>query len=129
MSEFINPATLVVVLSIAAITILWIVAPMLNRSGKRAGDVVAQRENLTAHYERLLQNIRDLDEDFHIGKLTETAYQQERTALVDRAITVLRALDALEPLASTAGVGTSEVNVDRQIEQAVAAYRRSLRTS
>lgn len=120
---------LVVSLTILAIAALWISAPLFNqkvdnlkRDAKRK-----QHERLLVHYERLLNNLRDLEEDFATGKIASEDYEADREALVGRGIQILAALDnhhasiTNKPYANAAAVDES---VDNTIEEAVQAYRR-----
>ena len=52
-----------------------------------------QRERLLIYYERVLRNIRDLDEDHALGKIDEDEYTREREEWAQRGVQVLQALD------------------------------------
>ena len=55
-----------------------------------------QREQVLSYYERVLTNIRDLDEDRSTGKISDENYRMEREVWAQRGIRLLRALDQLE---------------------------------
>lgn len=107
--------TLVLVVILA----LWVAAPLLSRRSHRAADHTAQQEyeRVVVNYERVLTNIRDLDEDFATGKIEHSDYQAEREAWIERGITLLRTMDALTERNSAAST------VEDEIEARVAAHR------
>ncbi len=112
------------VLSLAA---LAIVARPLLRPARReraaAENLRLQRDRLAAYYERVLTNIRDLDEDMATGKINQGDYKAEREAWVGRGIRLLRAQDQLEREGSLGVGGDDAARIDQAIEEAVAAYR------
>ncbi len=119
---------LIITLTLLVIAGLWIAAPLLNPSRQKTNATTQkQRERLMVHYERALNNIRDLDEDYATGKIQKEDYIQEREQWVQRGIQVLMALDELEskaqPRSEAKDDADIERSVDRQIEAAVAAYR------
>jgi hypothetical protein len=124
--------SLVIVVTILIISGLWIGAPLFARrtaAGRRTLEQ-KQTERLLNHYERILLNLRDLDEDFAVGKILPQDYEQDREQLVQRGIQVLIALDHLAESAAPGARGDSadvDAAVDKQIEAAVAAYRRKTR--
>ena len=80
-----------------------------------------QRERVFSYYERVLTNIRDLDEDFQTGKLAEAEYREEREVWVNRGIRLLRVADSLD---REPGLGEADAEaIDRAIEAAVRAAR------
>ncbi len=119
---------LVITLTLLVIVGLWNAAPLLQ--SRRKGDAAStqQRDRLLAHYERVLTNIRDLDEDEATGKIQSEAYAGEREQLGLRGIQILMALDALGGKTPVQAENEAEVerSVDHQIEAAVAAYRKQM---
>lgn len=121
-------------LLLAAFVLMWIVLPLFQkRRGEpesATGDdllVEKQRERLLIYYERVLRNIRDLDEDHALGKIDAVEYQQEREEWAQRGAQVLQALDTLpakEVIAQTPANDTAVDNaIDDAIEAAVRQYR------
>ncbi len=120
---------LVVSVTILVIAVLWIAAPLFRRRLVQSDDTVQkQRDRLLTSYERVLNNVRDLDEDFSTGKLQAEDHDLEREQLVQRGIRILMELDKLDTAhaehVSGALAGESGKSVDESIEEAVAAYRR-----
>ena len=118
------------VLSLAALAI--VARPLLRPARREHGDAQSlrlQRDRLSVFYERVLTNIRDLDEDMATGKINRGDYEAERETWVGRGIRLLRAQDQLERDGSLL-VGVDEPDrVDRAIEEAVAAYREKSRSA
>src|SRR5258706_14519590 len=85
--------------------LIWIGTPLLRREKFRLEDNVVlqkQRERLLLIYERVLTNIRDLDEDHTTGKMQTADYESERETWVQRGIQVLKAMDNMEAQHPTA---------------------------
>jgi hypothetical protein len=106
----------------------WIGLPLLGRERGRAHEALIQkqRDRLLIHYERVLTNIRDLDEDHATGKMADDDHQTEREIWVRRGIEALKALDELNadhPLAARDDEADIDRAIEDTIEQAVAAYR------
>ena len=102
--------------SVMTLVALLIVAyPLLSAArGDRAAvnSIQQHRDRLRIQYERILTNIRDLDEDFATGKIGADAYAEERDVWAQRGVELLWAQDQFET-----------VRVDLAIDSAVAAYR------
>lgn len=116
---------LALILSVIA---LAVVARPLLRPARREPTVkegrLPQGERVARYYERALTNIRDLEEDYSTGKISEEAYTTERELWVARGIRLLRALDRIER-EDAAGGNADEV--ERAIDEAVAAFRERVR--
>ncbi|MFQ3535246.1 MAG: hypothetical protein SNJ58_05165 [Aggregatilineales bacterium] len=114
-------------LALIAAVVLWIAAPLLRhkpRFAEHADDVLVER--LQQHYERVLASLRDLEEDFALGKLDQARYQAERQRWLAQGVEVLAELDRIGALSKPAQtVGELDAAVDYRIEQAVAAYRKA----
>lgn len=82
-----------------------------------------QRDRVATYYERVLTNIRDLDEDFATDKISEGDYRVERDVWAQRGIQLLRVQDQLEHEVDS----LDDAKIDRAIEEAVAAYRDATR--
>jgi hypothetical protein len=80
-----------------------------------------QRERLQLYYERVVRNLRDLDEDHALGKIEDAAYADERAVWVERGVQVLKALDTLPERAVIAETPAEDAAVDRAIDAAIEA--------
>lgn len=120
-------------LILVVVVVLLISAPLFGRRSAARDDTL-QRDQLMAVYERVLNNLRDLDEDFSTGKIQQSDYEQERETWMQRGVQVLKALDAFAPVeAAPASVdvtdGSAEIDgddIDAQIEARIAARRQAL---
>ena len=72
---------------------------------------------LKAERDRVINSLQELDFDFNLGKIPAGEYPDQRTALLEKGADVLRKLDELAPVASSA------VNPEARIEKATAAGR------
>jgi hypothetical protein len=116
---------LVIVLAV----VFFVAGPLFQRQNTTTSDdelVQKQRERLLMVYERVLGNMRDLDEDHTTLKMSDADYTTERELWVQRGIQVLKTLDALNAknmvTTSTAAEDIDRA-IDKRIEAAVAAYR------
>ncbi|MBC7810846.1 MAG: c-type cytochrome biogenesis protein CcmI [Burkholderiales bacterium] len=109
-----------IALVLVAVVVLLITAPLLGRRSLVKRDDTLQRDQLVAVYERVLNNLRDLDEDFSTGKIQPEDYEQEREMWIQRGVQVLKALDAFAPEA------TEPTSVDDEIEARIAERRQQL---
>ena len=109
--------------------ILFVISPLARPadSGTPVDLLIEkQRERLLMVYERVLGNIRDLDEDLTTNKMSEADYATERELWVQRGIQVLKSLDALnaKQILTTSSVAEDiDRAIDKRIEAAIAAYR------
>jgi hypothetical protein len=55
-----------------------------------------QRERALTYYERVLTNIRDLDDDHSTGKISSEEYNSERELWMNRGVRLLAMLDELQ---------------------------------
>ena len=117
---------LLIALLLSLIALAIVARPLLRPSRPRqsAGSSLRREsERVQTYYERVLTNIRDLDEDFATGKINEDDYRAEREVWAQRGIRLLRVQDQLKREASSPAAGADEERIDRAIEEAVAAYR------
>lgn len=111
---------LLISLLLALIAIAIAAHPLLGaaRNSKEAGlDSKDQLRSVGNYYERVLTNIRDLDEDLATDKISDADHRREREVWVARGIALLRLQDQLEAQQNEAA------DIDALIEAAVAAYR------
>lgn len=78
--------------------LLYVLAPLIwQRRVILPADVIEKQRTRAVHYyERVLKNVRDLDEDFATGKIDEGEYNAEREYWVKRGVQVLQLLDQLD---------------------------------
>lgn len=109
------------------LTAVWVLWPLLRgaTSDKAMDDAIArQRERVLVYYERVLANIRDLDEDLSTGKISPEEHAMERAMWVERGIGLLQLLDELaDDKSLTDTVAVHDEQIDSVIESRIAAYR------
>lgn len=115
--------------ALTALVLLIVSAPFWRKRAAIGADAAAelQRERVLAYYERVLRNVRDLDEDFALGKLVEADYRRDRELWTERGVQALKLLDTLDAggQALTAASGAAELDaaVERAVQAAVARVR------
>lgn len=122
-------AGIVFALVLTTLVLVLVVLPLFQRGAASPGDALAdkQRERLLVYYERVLRNIRDLDEDHALGKIAEGEYRQERELWAARGVQVLKALDSLAEQSMIAPSPVEDAAVDLAIDEAIEAAVRDLR--
>jgi hypothetical protein len=116
----------VIALALFILVALWLGAPLLRRESPHLSDdelLEKKSARLLAYYERVLTNIRDLDEDHSTGKIRTADYEVEREQWVVRGIEILKALDSLHGVPTAANEAAVEETIDDEIEAAIRAYR------
>lgn len=66
-------------LIVTVLVVVWVAMPLFRKDRGSASDVLLvqkQRERLLVYYERVLTNIRDLDEDHSTGKMSTEDYEK-----------------------------------------------------
>jgi hypothetical protein len=116
--------------------IAWLVLPYV-RSEKARGGAEDQKQRdqlkLSAAYERALLTVRDLDEDYQVGKLSQEAYASERARWVEEGAALLEALEKAGGTAKKSKRAKTQPSPeqtpaaanDDPVEQAIAAYVRA----
>jgi hypothetical protein len=107
--------TLLILLLIAVSVVIFVGEPLIRRSipSALAGTPDHTLEQLTLQKETLYTAIRDLDFDFHTGKVDQKDYTNLRQRLEDEALQVLHQLDDADPL----------VGLDSELERQILTFR------
>lgn len=118
---------LIISISLFLIAIVVVARPILRPRDITERDdlqMQRQRDRVQVYYERVLTNIRDLDEDHATGKIDEADYRDEREVWVHRGIRLLRVGDGLDARQSlVTGRDADADTIDEAIEAAISAYR------
>lgn len=115
----------------ALVTLVGVIVllPLLRRPQPRPPTdllLEKQRERLLIYYERALRNLRDLDEDFALGKIEPEVYAADRELWAERGVQALKALDTLAERSMLAQTEADDTAVDRAIDAAIeTAVRRA----
>jgi len=114
-------AGLLISLLLALVAIAIVARPLFSAApGGVDAESNEQGARVRDYYERVLVNIRDLDEDLATGKISETDHGREREVWVARGIALLRLQDRLAAQRDAAEIAN---DMDAMIEAAVAAHR------
>ncbi|MBL8156391.1 MAG: hypothetical protein JNM70_19580 [Anaerolineae bacterium] len=126
--------TIVIVLVVAGVGLFWLAFPFITRAGSQAEGIFRQRdrERLLVDYERVLTTIRELDDDYRLGKLSQETYQMEREAWAEQGTILVEQLEKLKgsvppprPPKSKPPKGPqpdADSDLDAALEQAIAKY-------
>ncbi|NWF68142.1 MAG: hypothetical protein HXY40_03570 [Chloroflexi bacterium] len=124
-------------LLILVLGLLAVAQPFFRRAKTpKTSDVLQrkERETLLNDYERVLATMRDLDEDYQLGKLPPEAYSTLREHWAAQGTTLLEALEKLNGVkpgaragkkaqkAQTVPADAADEALDAAIEQAIANY-------
>lgn len=109
---------LLVALVLAGIVIAIVGRPFFSVPETEQVSLSRQRLRAEAYYERVVRNIRDLDDDHTTGKIATDEYTAEREQWVQRGSVVLKLLDDLETTPLTAA-HADDAAIDAAIEKAV----------
>ena len=110
------------------LVVIFIAIPFLSQQRQSARAFSnKQRERALAYYERVLTNIRDLDDDLATDKIHQDEYDIERERWMERGVALLKMLDELD---NTNPIITNEnandADIDHAIEQAISAKQATL---
>lgn len=103
------------------VSIAYIFGPLLMKVDLSAGSFRnRQRERALTYYERVLRNIRDLDDDLATDKIIQVEYDIERERWMTRGVELLRMLEQLDDAQNIVDdMGADDAEIDAAIEQAI----------
>ena len=96
---------------------IYLYAPFTMRARRTRINETHEVSALKAERDRVINSLQELDFDFNLGKIPAGEYPDQRAALLQKGADILRRLDELAPVASSA------VNAEARIEKATAAGR------
>lgn len=105
------------VLAVIVIVFAYLYAPFTARARRLRNGETHQVSTLKAERDRVINSLQELDFDFNLGKIPEGEYPEQRAALLQKGADILRKLDELAPVSSSA------LNAEARIEKATAAGR------
>jgi rubrerythrin len=109
--------SLFLVLAVLVMVGVYLYAPFMNRTRKIATNEMHEISALKAERDRVINSLQELDFDHHLGKIPAEDYPAQRAELLKRGSEILRQLDELEPILSSAR------DAESRIEKAAAAKR------
>jgi hypothetical protein len=86
-------------LALLALGAAWIILPLFREGrwhDREQSLTDKQYHRLQVYYRQVKNTIRDLDEDFEVGKLAPEVYQQERELWTERGVQILKAVDEFD---------------------------------
>jgi hypothetical protein len=108
-------------LALLFLVVLYLARPFLAPTKKKRK--LSKRQSLLAQKEIYLDQIQSLDFDHDTGKLPDEVYRQQRQQVLADASAVYKQLDELGSL-PTMGINDKQtVDVDAEIEAAIARFR------
>jgi hypothetical protein len=125
-----SPEGYVFAIFLTALVLIFVGLPLVSSKPRRDGsDPLAekQRERLLVYYERVLRNIRDLDEDHALGKIADAEYEQEREIWASRGVQILKALETMTDQPMIEPTDVEDAAVDNAIDDAIEAAVRKAR--
>ncbi|HNO94456.1 MAG TPA: hypothetical protein PKJ84_09805, partial [Anaerolineales bacterium] len=81
---------------------MYLYAPFMYRSRKLSTDEMHEISALKAERDRVINSLQELDFDFKLGKIPAEDYPEQRAELLKKGSDILRKLDELEPILSSA---------------------------
>lgn len=105
---------LLLVLLVAFFPLVW-----KRSAGNRTALTDRERERALAYYERVLTNVRDLDEDHATGKIAPAEYEAERSMWVGRGVKLLKLLDELDTQHHLVDEQADDAAIDAAIDAAL----------
>jgi rubrerythrin len=109
--------SLFLVLAVLVIVGVYLYAPFTSRGRYARVSETHEVSALKAERDRVINSLQELDFDFKLGKIPAEDYPDQRAALLQKGADILRSLDELAP------VSTSANNAEARIEKAAAAKR------
>lgn len=105
------------------VVVAYILLPLIQNDAIDA-DIFRnkQRERALAYYERVLRNIRDLDDDLATDKISREEYTVERERWMGRGVELLQMIEKLDDAHNITDSLQSEANdadIDAAIENAI----------
>jgi hypothetical protein len=110
-------SSIFLILAVLVLTGMYLYAPFTTRARRTRAIETHEVSALKAERDRVINSLQELDFDFNLGKIPAGEYPDQRAALLQKGADILRKLDELAPVASSA------VNAEVRIEKATAAGR------
>lgn len=112
------------------ILLVFVLVPFMRYSGRtNIAFMNRQRERALTYYERVLGNIRDLDEDHTTGKINAEDYQSEREVWMQRGVRLLKMIDELDAEQNIVhNTEADDAEIDAAIEAAIAQHKSKIQS-
>jgi hypothetical protein len=110
-------SSILLILAVLVMAGAYIYLPFMARARRTHAGESHEVSALKAERDRVINSLQELDFDFALGKIPEGEYPDQRASLLQKGAGILRQLDELAPVASSA------VNAEARIEKATASGR------
>lgn len=116
---------------ISAAVLVFIFRPLFTdqEAIEQASKQEIKRRQLLENREMIYEAIRELDFDYRMGKVEEDDYKTTRARYQARAVEIMKALDKTNGRAESISASAPSKSIDDQIEQEIAALRKSRKKS
>lgn len=105
------------VLAVLVLVGIYLYAPFMSRTRRMATNEMHETSALKAERDRVINSLQELDFDHKLGKIPAEDYPEQRAELLKKGAEILRQLDELEPILSSAR------DAESRIEKAAASKR------
>ena len=110
---------LIIAIVLLLVTIGIIISPFLRQQiTSQTAFRSKQRERALTYYERVLRNIRDLDDDLATQKISQAEFEAEREHWMSQGVELLRMLDELDKQQDIVSISADDADIDAAIETA-----------
>lgn len=112
---------LIIAFAVSLLVLLIVVMPLLaQRPASEGAFLNRQRARALAYYERVLRNLRDLEDDLATQKISQAEFDREREHWMARGVQLLKMLDELDQAQSLVhDHSADDAQIDAAIEAAV----------
>jgi hypothetical protein len=110
-------SSILLIFAVFIMTGAYLYLPFMKRARRIRVSESQEVSTLKAERDRVINSLQELDFDFNLGKIPAGEYPDQRAALLQKGAYILRKLDELAPVASSA------INAEARIEKATAAGR------
>src|SRR5512133_2907463 len=110
-------SSILLILAVFVMVGAYLYLPFMARARRTRPNESHEVSALKAERDRVINSLQELDFDFNLKKIPEGEYPEQRAALLQKGADILRKLDELAPVSSSA------INAEARIEKATAAGR------
>lgn len=113
--------SILIILALGLLAAAFIARPLVGHKSASIAEEDRRLSTLQAERDRVLDALQELDSDHAMKKIIQGDYQIQRATLLARGAEILKAIDKMEAVAVES---SSEMDVEAELEAAVARLRR-----
>jgi hypothetical protein len=110
------------ILALLIPVVLFIIRPVIERSPDRTTQPEQDLSTLLAEHDQVVANIKELDDDYKLGKIPAEDYPPQRLNMLHIGADILRKIDGFQ-------VSSANMTAEDRLETTIAAHRQSLEAS